>query len=233
MGKRVIARRRGHGGVYKSPSHRHKGAVLYPKEKEFVGKVTDIIHDPGKTVPVAEVTLSNGGKMKLLASEGMQIDQIIAGGPDVKVEKGNVMPLGKVPEGTLVYNLESIPGDGGKFVRAGGTSAIVVSQGEKTVVQLPSGSFRSFDPKCRATIGVLAGGGRGEKPFGKAGKKWHATRSTAQVYPKVRGVAMNPVDHPHGGGAHQHVGRKSTVSRHAPPGKKVGRLSPKKKKANK
>ncbi len=230
MGKRVIARRRGHGGVYRSPSHRHKGTVVYPKEKEFVGRVTQLMHDPGKTVPVAEVLLDNGSKMKLLANEGMQINQQVFAGPTVKVEGGNVIPLGMIPEGTMVYNIESIPGDGGKFVRAGGTSAIVVSQGAKTVVQLPSGSFRSFDPKCRATIGVLAGGGRGEKPFGKAGKRWHATRSNAQVYPRVRGVAMNPVDHPHGGGAHQHVGRKSTVSRNAPPGKKVGRLSPKPKK---
>jgi large subunit ribosomal protein L2 len=78
-------------------------------------------------------------------------------------------------------------------------------------------------------VGIVAGGGRGDKPFGKSGKKYHALKSKAKMHFKVSGVAMNPVDHPHGGGAHKHVGKPSTVSRNAPPGRKVGRLSPKKK----
>ncbi len=127
-----------------------------------------------------------------------------------------------------MYNIEGKPGDGGKFVRTAGTAGTLVSRGEKVVVLMPSGSFKTFDPRCKAAIGVVAGGGQKDKPFGKSGNKFHAYTSKAKAYFKVRGVAMNPVDHPHGGGSHQHVGRPSTVSRNASPGRKVGRLSPKK-----
>ena len=144
-----------------------------------------------------------------------------------KVEPGSVLPLRSVPIGTLVFNIESRPGDGGKFARAAGQAGTLVSAGERPVVQLPSGQFRSFEPDCRATVGRTAGSGAKAAPLYKAGKKFHAWRSTSKRYPRVRGVAMNPVDHPHGGGSHQHVGRPSTVSSKAPPGRKVGRLSPK------
>jgi len=119
-----------------------------------------------------------------------------------------------------------MPGDGGRFVRAAGAQAVVVSQGDRTVIQLPSGQFRTFHPDCRATIGAVAGAGRGDKPFYRAGKKWFSFRSFSKAYFIVRGVAMNPVDHPHGGGSHQHVGKPSTVGFDAPPGRKVGRMSP-------
>src|SRR5439155_2456833 len=122
--------------------------------------------------------------------------------------------------------VESMPGDGGRFVRAAGAQAVVVSQGDRTVIQLPSGQFRTFHPDCRATIGAVAGAGRGDKPFYRAGKKWFSFRSFSKAYFIVRGVAMNPVDHPHGGGSHQHVGKPSTVGFDAPPGRKVGRMSP-------
>jgi large subunit ribosomal protein L2 len=164
----------------------------------------------------------------MLPPEGMQVEQTIRIGPNVNASPGNVTILREIPEGTSVFNIEHRPGDGGQFVRSGGTSATVVSQGLKTVVQLPSGQFKPLDPSCRATVGVLAGGGRGEKPFLKAGKRSNALRSRAKKYPWVSGVAMNPVNHPHGGGSHQHVGTNSSVSRHAPPGRKVGRLAPKK-----
>lgn len=143
------------------------------------------------------------------------------------MERGNVAALRDIPEGTLVYDIEVHPGDGGKFCRAAGTTAVVVSQGEVTVIQLPSGAFRTLNPKCRAAIGVVASGGHRDKPITKAGKNWHIYRSRAHRPFHVRGVAMNSVSHPHGGGSHQHVGRPSTVAYNAPPGRKVGRLSPK------
>ena len=241
MGKRIITQRRGRpGGPYQSPSHRHKAGksgIKYLPIDKSKGKIKELIHDPGRSAPIANVELSTGDRsgqnFKFLASEGMFIDQEINVGEGSEIVPGNVMPLRVIPEGTPIFNIESQPGDGGKFVRAGGTVAIVLTQGAKTVVQLPSGQFKPFHPECRATIGVVAGGGRKEKPYIKAGKKFHALRSTGRKYPRVSGVAMNPVDHPHGGGAHQHVGKASTVSRHAPPGRKVGRLSPKKKKKKK
>lgn len=233
MGKRLKTQRRGRGSIYRSPSHRHRsglGGVKYINTRSNLkGQVSELAHDPGRTAPLARVVLEDGQREWVIANEGMIVEQTVQQGTNVPPQPGNVLPLREIPEGTRIFNIESQPGDGGKLVRAGGTSATVVSHGLKTVVQLPSGQFKQFDPACRATIGTVAGGGRQDKPFIKAGKKWHATRSRARKFPVVSGVAMNPVNHPHGGGAHQHVGKPSTVSRHAPPGRKVGRLSPKKK----
>ena len=93
----------------------------------------------------------------------------------------------------------------------------------------PARVFKTINPSCKATVGLVAAGGRGEKPFTKAGKKFYAYQSKAKRYFKVKGIAMNAVNHPHGGGGHPHVGKPSTVGRNAPPGRKVGRLSPQKK----
>jgi len=241
MGKRLITQRRGRvGGPYQSPSHRHKGGkggIKYLPVKQAKGKVIELLHDPGRSAPIANVKLTTGEHQgqnyKMLVSEGTAINHEINIGEGSEITPGNILPLHAIPEGTPIFNIESQPGDGGKFVRAGGTVAAVVSHGTKTVVQLPSGQFKPFNPDCRATIGVVAGGGRKEKPYIRAGKKFHAFRSRAKLYPTVSGVAMNPVDHPHGGGAHQHVGKSSSVSRHAPPGRKVGHISPKRRKKKK
>jgi large subunit ribosomal protein L2 len=233
MGKRIRTQRRGRGGVWRSPSHRHRsgpGGIQYVKSKSTIsGRVQELRHDPGRTAPLAKLVLENGNRTWVIANEGMTVDQDIKQGNDAPNNPGNILPLSEIPEGTKIFNIESQPGDGGKFVRAGGTYATVVSHGVKTIIQLPSGQFKPLSPQCRATVGVVAGGGRKDKPMIKAGKNWYATRSRARKFPTVSGVAMNPVNHPHGGGAHQHVGKPSTVSRHAPPGRKVGRLSPKKK----
>jgi large subunit ribosomal protein L2 len=193
------------------------------------GRVSELAHDPGRTAPLAKVKMDNGQKTWVIANEGLMVNQEIGQGSNLPVEKGNVLPVSEIPEGTQIFNIESQPGDGGKLVRAGGTFATVVSHGVKTIIQLPSGQFKPLEPQCKATVGVVAGGGRKDKPLIKAGKHWYKTRSRAKKFPTVSGVAMNPVNHPHGGGAHQHVGKPSTVSRHAPPGRKVGRLSPKRK----
>ena len=189
-----------------------------------------IFHDPGHTAPLARVKLEGGEEYMMLAHLGMYEGQEIEIGNNADIRPGNVLPLGSIPEGVPIYNIEARPGDGGKYIRSGGNYAQIVTHGVKTTVQMPSGEFKMFDPRCRATIGIIAGGGRKEKPMLKAGKIYHAWRSKARKAVRVRGVAMNAVNHPHGGGNHQHVGRPSTVSRHAPPGRKVGRLSPKKKK---
>jgi large subunit ribosomal protein L2 len=193
------------------------------------GKVKEIQHDPGRTAPVALVEYEDKSRSLIIASSSLMEGQEIEIGDAAPLKIGNTRPIGEIPEGTMVFNIEVRPGDGGKLVRAGGTNAVVVSHGTKTVVQLPSGKFKNLNPKCRATIGAVAGGGHKEKPFAKAGKKFHANRSRAKKYPSVKGVCMNPVNHPHGGGGHRHVGGPSTASRHHPPGKKVGRLSSKKK----
>ena len=104
-----------------------------------------------------------------------------------------------------------------------------VSRGDKVVVLMPSGTLKEFSPDCRAVIGVIAGGGRGDKPLAKAGKNVHTLRSRSTAAFKTKGVAMNPVDHPHGGGSHAHVGGPNCQKRTASPGQKVGFLPPKKK----
>jgi large subunit ribosomal protein L2 len=120
------------------------------------------------------------------------------------------------------------PGDGGKFVRSSGTYASLITHDVgKAIIELPSGELKAFHPKCRATIGVVAGGGRREKPFLKAGNRHYAKKAKGKKSVGVRGVAMNAVDHPHGGGNRQHPGRPTTISRHAPPGRKVGSIAAK------
>lgn len=228
MGKRLRSQRRGKGSIYRAPSHRYVAEVAYPSIKKAVGSVVRLVHDPGHTSPLAYVKFDSGHKAYLLAAEGMYEGQLVEIGAEVEIRPGNVVPLGNIPEGTNVYNIEINPGDGGKLVRAAGTSAVVVSHGEKTVVQLPSGALKYLPNRSRATVGIVSGSGRKDKPFAKAGKKYHAIRSKARLYPYTRGVAMNPVDHPHGGGSHQHVGKPSSVSQNAWPGRKVGRIPPKK-----
>jgi large subunit ribosomal protein L2 len=230
MGKRILAQRRGKGGlVYKSPSHRHYGDIKYPEEKRWEGKVVRLVKDPGHYTPVAIVRMDNEQEKLFLAHNGMFVGQKVMGGDDVQAIEGNTLPLGIIPDGTSIYNIEIRPGSGGNLARTPGSFCTIVSHSDKVTVKLPSGKLKEFKPACVATIGVAGGGGRGTKPFMKAGKKIHAYSSRAKRPFSVRGVAMNAVNHPHGGGNHQHVGRPSTVGRNAPPGRKVGRLSPKRK----
>lgn len=228
MGKRLIQQRRGRTqSKFNSPSHRFKGEVKYDYEnKKLEGVVEDIIHDSGRTAPLAQIR-SGDKKLLMIAPEGIKVgDKIKFIESKKEIGVGKISNIGNITEGTPIYNIELSPGDGGKLVRAGGSNATVVSHDQKkTVVHLPSGSFKTLDSQCRATIGVAAGGGRKDKPFLKAGKKSHAYRTRGKQYPVVRGVAMCAVAHPHGGGGHQHVGKPSTVKRGAPPGRKVGSIA--------
>jgi len=227
MGKRVISRRRGSGtGRYRSPSHRHHGAVYHPAP-DIVGegKVVAILPSPGRTAPVAEVVAPEGSTVRVIATAGLATGDTIAF-QEGKLDRGSILPLGRIPDGTLVSNIEVKPFDGGRLVRVAGASALVVAHsGSDVTVQLPSGAFKQLLATCRAQVGAVGGGGRQERPIIKAGKQFWATRSLARQPFKVRGVAMNPVNHPFGGGAHQHVGRPSTVSSGTWPGAKVGRFS--------
>ncbi|MCD6331248.1 MAG: 50S ribosomal protein L2 [Thermoplasmata archaeon] len=227
MGKRLRHQRRGAGRPpYTSPSFKHKGPIAYPRFGEYEGIVEDIVHNPGATTPLAMVRLENGQIAKLIACEGLATGEKIKFTSETIIKPGNVLPLASIPQGTPVFNIEGEPGDGGKYVRAAGSYATIVShEKDGVIVRLPSGKHKKFLPNCRATIGLPAGGGRADKPFVKAGKKYHAVKARGKLWPIVSGVAMNPVDHPHGGGSHQHVGRPKTVARGAPPGRKVGSIA--------
>ena len=226
MGKRIIQQRRGRGtNVYKASSHRFKGQVkLHPIET--TGLIIDLIHCPGHSAPLMKVHYLTGEKSLAFAPEGIKVgDEISVGGQEVN--KGNILALKDVPEGTLVHNLELVPGDGGKLVRAGGASAKVVARSKTHVrVKLPSNKEKSFLINCRAVVGTIAGSGRVDKPFLKAGTRFKKMKAKGKQYPKVCGISMNAVDHPFGGGNSTHKGRPTISSRHAPPGRKVGKIAP-------
>merc|ERR1712100_625232 len=133
-----------------------------------------------------------------------------------------------MPEGTIVSNGEAKYGDRGSFPRASGASAIIVGHSEetnRTRVRLPSGVRKTIQGDCRAMIGVIAGGQRTDKPLLKAGASYWKNKAKRNRWPRVRGVAMNPVDHPHGGGNQQHIGHPSTMARDTPPGQKAGLIA--------
>lgn len=224
MGKRIIPRARGKGGPrYRAPSHRYLGAVSYLPFGNFVGKVVDIVHDPGRSAPVAIIRTNEGQKVLQIAAEGLRVGGIVQYGGEIST--GNVVELANVPEGTKVFAVETYPGSGPKLCRSSGTFATVLGKsGNKVSVQFPSGKIIELDARCRITIGIPAGAGRIEKPWVKAGKHWYAMHARGKIFPRTVGVVMNPVDHPYGGKKHR-PGPSKTVSRHAPPGQKVGSIA--------
>jgi len=232
MGRRIQGQRRGRGGpTFRAPSHRYKAELSHKKDEErdtISGEIVDIEHDPARSAPVAAVEFEDGDRRLVLAPEGVTVGETIQVGVSAEIKPGNTLPLAEIPEGVPVCNVESSPGDGGKFARASGTSAQLMTHDKRVaVVKLPSGQVKRLNPQCRATIGVVAGGGRTEKPFVKAGNKHHKMKARGTKWPRVRGVAMNAVDHPFGGGGRQHPGKPKSVSRNAPPGRKVGDIASK------
>jgi large subunit ribosomal protein L2 len=224
MGKRIIPRARGKGGPrYVAPSHRYLGRVEYVPVTGISARVKDIVHDPGRTAPVAIIKFDDGKEILQIAPEGLRAGDLITYGGQSAV--GNVLQLSEILEGTKVFAVETYSGSGPKLCRSSGVFAIVVGKTEKGVkVQFPSGKVVELPGKCRATVGVPAGGGRIEKPWVKAGKKVHAMMARGRLYPRSQGVNMSPVDHPYGGKSKRPRGK--LVSHSTPPGAKVGSISP-------
>ncbi len=213
MGKNLIQQRRGKGSpTYRSPSHKYLGEVSY-KDVSGVGVIKDIVHAPGRKTPLAIVNF-NGKNKFIIPPMGISTGS--------KIE---IKTLEQIPEGSKIYDIELRPGDGGKLCRSSGSFATLISVGErKSTIMLPSRKKKTVSNKCRAIIGIPAGSGRTEKPFIKGGTKYHAMRARGKLYPRTSGVSMNAVDHPFGGSTK--TGIHKSVSRHAPPGKKVGSISP-------
>jgi len=237
MGRVIRSQRKGAGGIFKAHTKHRKGAAKH-RSLDFAerhgyirGVVKEIIHDPGRGAPLARVHFKNPYKYKVdretfVAPEGLYTGQFIYCGAKASLTIGNILPVSSMPEGTIVCNIEEKVGDRGAMSRCSGKYTTVIGHSEKgTQVKLPSGKKKIISGGCRATIGVVAGGGRIEKPILKAGRAYHKYKAKRNEWPKVRGVAMNPVDHPHGGGNHQHIGHPSTVRRDAPHGQKVGLIA--------
>jgi len=218
--------------VFRHPGWKKVGRVAYrpydpeTSEKTVVGgKGVEPMHDPGRGVPVAKVVFEDGAEMLMPAPEGLAVGQKVYYGAKAPIRLGSIVAVGSVPEGQLVCNVEIRPGDGGKLARASGTYATVLSHmGNKTLIQLPSRKVKVIDSRARVTIGIIAGGGRIEKPFLKAGRVYHLSRSKSFKYPTVRGKAMSPYAHPAGGG--HHPKGLTPAPRTAPPGQKVGHIAP-------
>lgn len=233
MGKRPLVRRRGRGGFqFRAVSTGKLNRAKYPGfslSEQHEGTIIDLVHERGRDAPLAKVRFEDGSISFVPAVLGTKVGSKIQLGLKSTIENGNIISIQNIPDGTIVCNVEKHFGDGGTIVKSAGSNATVFSHGDEGVVlKLPSGKFTTLNPKSRAMIGILAGGGVGERPFMSAGRKWRRFRSKGRKFPIVRGVAQAAYVHPHGGGRHQHVGQSSTVSRNAPPGAKVGSIAARK-----
>ncbi len=236
MGKSLIVQKRGKGSpTYRAPSFRYYGDIKYlkvGKGEVLKMKVEDIVKSQPHSAPIVELrTIEPTNKnlrLSLIAVEGIKVDDTILYGYSKEVRVGNVLPLSNIPEGTIVCNIEANPGDGGKFARSSGSFARVVGKmNNKVIIQLPSKKERVFDQNCFATIGTVAGFGRKEKPFLKAGNKYYYLKARNKRYPRIHATSMNAVQHPFGGSSSAHKGRPTIAPKNAPPGRKVGKLRPK------
>ncbi len=255
MGKRLIQQRRGRGTLtYRTPGHRFAGALRL-LEPGHNGIVKEIIHCPGHTAPLIRISTAQGVSSLAPAPEGIRVGDKVACSPAVEandakvkeskepgtdlnwndagvkgyveVKEGNVLPLSSIPEGTPIHNIEIRPGDGGKLVRTSGTFArIVAKTAEGICIKLPSRKEKILLPACRAAVGIVAGSGRLEKPFLTAGSRAKRMWARNKLYPKVCGVSMNAVDHPFGSKGSHTKGRPTQSPRDAPPGRKVGKIAP-------
>ena len=236
MGKKILVQRRGRGyGVFRAqksskiaPAKMITPTLASNESSKFV--LVDLIHERGRNSPLAKYEFENTRTvMYLPAVEGITVgEEFEIGNLKGELKVGNILPLSILPESTPVCSIEGRPGDGGKYCKSSGSSAMVVAKSAKTVsVQLRSGKIKEFHPDCRAIIGLIAGGGRTEKPFLKVGKRlaFKQARGKLGAYPRVSGVAMNHHVHPYGGSQHKGPKMSTTVSRHAPPGRKIGLIA--------
>ena len=170
--------------------------------------VNSIQYDPNRSARIALLHYADGEKRYILAPDGLKVGATLHNGPDAPPEVGNCMPLVNMPLGTAIHNVEMLPGRGGVLCRSAGTSATLVArESDWAQINLPSGEIRRIPSRCRATIGKVGNADHMAIRLGKAGRKrWLGRR------PHVRGTAMNPIDHPHGGGEGRTKGGRHPVS---------------------
>ncbi len=231
MGKNLIQQARGKGGPrYRAPSFNWKGKVEHISWSNTLkeGRITKLIHCAGHSAPLMQVVYENEENFQI-APLGVRVGDTVATGKGAEIKIGNTLPLSEIPEGSPVYNIEVTPGDGGKLVRGAGSYAKIMSKlPDGVIVIMPSKKRKKFHSMCRACIGIIAGGGRYEKPLLKAGKAHYKFRAKNKIWPVVSGVSQNAVDHPFGGKHSHKKGRPTQAKHNAPPGRKVGMIRPKK-----
>jgi len=205
--KSLIVLRKAHAGRDNKGrvSVRHQGGG----ERQFIriidfkrnklgipARVSAIEYDPNRTARIALLTYADGEKRYIIAPLGLKVDDTIMAGPDAEIRPGNSLPISSIPVGTMIHNIEMKEGRGGQLVRSAGTSAqLLAKEGDYAQVRMPSGEVRLIRQKCYATVGQVGNTDHSNVKLGKAGRKRHMG-----VKPTVRGTAMSPRDHPHGGG---------------------------------
>jgi len=188
---RITVRHKGGGA-----SRKYRIIDFYRKHDDLPGKVISIEYDPNRNSRISLVLYPNGVKTYILSPDGLKVGDIVYSGNSVEAKLGNCLPLRNIPVGFTIHNVEIRPGSGGKLARSAGTSIqLVAKTDDYATLKMPSGEVRMIHLDCRASIGVLSNGDYKNISIGKAGRtRWMGIR------PTVRGMAMNPVDHPHGGG---------------------------------
>ncbi len=187
----IMVRHRGGG-------HKRRYRIIDSKRNKFdiLGKVIAIEYDPNRSARIALVEYPDGERRYILHPLGLKVNNTVVSGPNAEIKVGNALPLEKIPEGTIIHNLELIPGKGGQLVRSAGAGAqLMAKERDYAQIKMPSGEIRLFSLKCFATVGQVGNPEHSSISLGNAGRLRHLG-----FRPTVRGVAMNPVDHPLGGG---------------------------------
>ena len=188
---RVTVRHRGGG------NKRYYRLIDFKRDKRGIpAKVAAIEYDPNRTARIALLHYADGEKRYIIAPLGLKVGDTVMAGPEAEIHPGNAMPIANIPTGTMIHNIELYPGKGGQLVRAAGSSAqLLAKEGDYAHIRLPSGEVRLVRQECYATIGQVGNVEHSNIKLGKAGRKRHMG-----IRPTVRGSAMSPRDHPHGGG---------------------------------
>ncbi|NOY52910.1 MAG: 50S ribosomal protein L2 [Deltaproteobacteria bacterium] len=200
---RITQRRRGGG-------HKRRYRIIDFKRNKIgiPSKVISIEYDPNRSARIALLQFADGEKRYILAPQGLKVNDEVLAGPEADIKPGNALPLKNIPLGTLIHNIELRVGKGGQMIRSAGTYAqIMAKEGKYAQIRMPSGEVRMILQECMATVGQLGNTDHENLSIGKAGRsRWLGRR------PKVRGVVMNPVDHPHGGGEGRTSGGRHPVT---------------------
>jgi len=225
MGKRTKGRAKGRGNMqFRVRKKAYCYRISYPKLSNIgKAKIMRLINSAAHSTPLAKIKLNDEEFIVPCADgiyEGQEIDVI-----NGKAENGNILMLKDIPQGTKIFNIESFPGSGGKFLRSSGCYGIVMNKDKNLVEIIIKRRSLKLNENCRAIIGVAAGDGRVLKPFAKAGNKHHLMKSKGRKWHYTSAIKTNAVDHPFGSGRGKRI-KSKIAQRNAPPGAKVGHIRP-------
>lgn len=224
MGKRIISQARGKGSLtYRVRRKAYSFRISFPRAAQGSAEIVSLIHSAGHSAPLMKLT-SSDGVFYLPAFNTAFVGQKISFGGEAKT--GNILELKDIPPGTEIYNIENNPRDGGKFMRAAGTAALVSKKlNGHVLIAMPNKKELTLNENSRAIVGRIAGSGRALKPWVKAGRKHYLMKSRNKLWPRTSAIKTNAIDHPFGSGRGKRA-KPKIAKRNAPPGRRVGHLRP-------